>query len=388
MPARKPPETPASTRMATRASTINDIARLSGVSKKTVSRIINKSPLVKPDTRERVEAVMREVGYSPDPMARALAFRRSFLIGMVYDNPTAQYIVNMQYGALDALRDSGFELVVHPCDSRSPGYIDGVRRFVQQQKLHGVMLVPRVSEDQALADMLEEIGCRYVRIASVSMDEPSRMVVTHDRNGAAEVAEYLLAMGHTDIALVTGPRAYRSAIERTDGFLEVLQRRGIALPKARIVEAGYTFESGVMAAEQLLAGKRRPTAIFTGNDEMAAGVLEAQEAVVMRLRRQPAGLAAVAGADLGAPQYPRHRAHRRGDAAAAGWRQCPGRGQRPTAPDHPRFQPATGLRAGRRAMSRRRMTPVTKAVRLHPNPRPPATERPCSARPTTPPTRT
>ena len=187
-----------------KTSTINDIARLSGVSKKTVSRIINKSPLVKPDTRERVEALMREVGYSPDPMARALAFRRSFLIGMVYDNPTAQYIVNMQYGALDALRDSGFELVVHPCDSRSPGYIDGVRRFVQQQKLHGVMLVPRVSEDQALADMLEEIGCRYVRIASVSMDEPSRMVVTHDRNGAAEVAEYLLAMGHTDIALVTG----------------------------------------------------------------------------------------------------------------------------------------------------------------------------------------
>ena len=255
-----------------KTSTINDIARLSGVSKKTVSRIINDSPLVRKDTRDRVEAIMREVGYSPDPMARGLAFRKSFLIGMVYDNPTAQYIVNMQYGALDALRDSGFELVVHPCDSRSPGYIDGVRRFVQQQKLHGVMLVPRVSEDQALADMLEEIGCRYVRIASVSMDEPSRMVVTHDRNGAAEVAEYLLAMGHTDIALVTGPRAYRSAIERTDGFLEVLQRRGIALPKARIVEAGYTFESGVMAAEQLLAGKRRPTAIFTGNDEMAAGV--------------------------------------------------------------------------------------------------------------------
>jgi LacI family transcriptional regulator len=272
MPARKPPETPATKRTATRASTINDIARLSGVSKKTVSRIINKSPLVKPDTRERVEAVMREVGYSPDPMARALAFRRSFLIGMVYDNPTAQYIVNMQYGALDALRDSGFELVVHPCDSRSPGYIDGVRRFVQQQKLHGVMLVPRASEDDALAAMLADIGCRYARIASVAMDDPSRMVVTHDRNGAAEVAEYLLSMGHTDIALITGPRAYRSAIERTDGFLEVLQRRGIELPKSRIVEAGYTFESGVVAAEQLLAGRKRPTAIFTGNDEMAAGV--------------------------------------------------------------------------------------------------------------------
>jgi LacI family transcriptional regulator len=272
MPARKTAATPASSTPSTRAATINDIARLSGVSKKTVSRIINKSPLVKPDTRERVEAVMREVGYSPDPMARALAFGRSLLIGMVYDNPTAQYIVNMQYGALDALRDSGFELVVHPCDSRSPGYIDGVRRFVQQQKLHGVMLVPRVSEDQALAEMLEEIGCRYVRIASVAMDDPARMVVTHDRNGAAEVAEYLLSLGHAEIALITGPSAYRSAIERTDGFLEVLQRRGIVLPTSRILEAGYTFESGVAAAEQLLAGRKRPTAIFTGNDEMAAGV--------------------------------------------------------------------------------------------------------------------
>lgn len=255
-----------------KVATINDIARLSGVSKKTVSRIINRSPLVRQDTRDKVEALMREVGYVPDPLARGLAFRRSFLIGMVYDNPTAQYIVNMQYGALDALRDSGFELVVHPCESRSAGYIEGVRRFVQQQRLHGVILVPRASEDQELADMLEQIGCRYVRIAAVSLDASARMVVTHDREGAAEAADYLHGLGHRDIALITGPRAYRSAIERTAGFIDALGRHGLALPQARILEAGYTFESGVAAAEKLLAGKRRPSAIFCGNDEMAAGV--------------------------------------------------------------------------------------------------------------------
>ncbi len=275
MPARKKPEAPAAAAesLKGRTATINDIARLSGVSKKTVSRIINNSPLVRQDTREKVEALMREVGYSPDPMARGLAFRRSFLIGMVYDNPTAQYIVDMQYGALDALRDSSFELVVHPCDSRSPGYIEGVRRFVQQQKLHGVILVPRASEDQALADMLAEIGCRYTRVASVALDESSQMVVTHDREGAAEAADYLLSLGHRDIALITGPSAYRSTLERTAGFVEGLRKRGLELPRERIVEAGYTFESGVAAAEKLLVGsRRRPTAIFTGNDEMAAGV--------------------------------------------------------------------------------------------------------------------
>lgn len=276
MPARKTADVPpkhASGRMPSgKVATINDIARLSGVSKKTVSRIINRSPLVRQDTREKVEALMREVGYVPDPLARGLAFRRSFLIGMVYDNPTAQYIVNMQYGALDALRDSGFELVVHPCETRSPGYIDGVRLFVQQQRLHGVILVPRASEDQALADMLDEIGCRYVRIAAVALDNDARMVVSHDREGAREAAEYLHGLGHRDIALITGPRVYRSAIERTAGFIDALARQGLELPAARIVEAGYTFESGVAAAEKLLAGTQRPTAIFCGNDEMAAGV--------------------------------------------------------------------------------------------------------------------
>ncbi|GAA0246073.1 LacI family DNA-binding transcriptional regulator [Rhodanobacter caeni] len=252
--------------------TINDIARLSGVSKKTVSRIINNSPLVRKDTRDKVEALMREVGYAPDPLARGLAFRRSFLIGMVYDNPTAQYVVDMQYGALDALRGSSFELVVHPCDSRSADYIDGVRRFAQQHKLHGVILVPRASEDQALVEMLRDIDCRYVRIAAVPMDDSSQMVITHDRDGAAEAADYLLSLGHRDVALITGPVAYRSTLERTAGFLDALRKRGISVPDERVVEAGYTFESGLAAAEKLLLGEHRPTAIFTGNDEMAAGV--------------------------------------------------------------------------------------------------------------------
>src|SRR5690349_2281448 len=148
-------------------ATINDIARLAGVSKKTVSRVINQSPFVKGETRARIDAVIQRIGYAPDPQARGLAFRRSFLIGLVYDNPNAQYIVNTQEGALDALRGSGFELVVHPCDRFSEDYIPGVRRFVERQKLHGVILLPPVSEDEALARVIREIDCQCVRLASV-----------------------------------------------------------------------------------------------------------------------------------------------------------------------------------------------------------------------------
>lgn len=79
--------------MVGRRATINDIARLANVSKKTVSRVINQSPFVKEATRAKIDAVIQQIGYAPDPQARGLAFRRSFLIGLIYDNPNAQYIV-------------------------------------------------------------------------------------------------------------------------------------------------------------------------------------------------------------------------------------------------------------------------------------------------------
>src|SRR5690606_39559532 len=118
----------------------------------------------------------------------------------------------------------------------------------------------------------QEVGCRYARVAAVCLDAPERSVITHDRDGAAEVADYLQTLGHRDIAMITGPAAYRSAMERTERLVGALQRRGIEVPKSRAVEAGYTFESGVAAAEKLLGARQRPTATFWFADEMAAGV--------------------------------------------------------------------------------------------------------------------
>ena len=256
-------------------ATINDIARLAGVSKKTVSRVINQSPFVKEETRARIDAVIQEIGYTPDPQARGLAFRRSFLIGLVYDNPNAQYIVNSQEGVLDALRGSAFELVVHPCDRRSADFVPGVQRFVERQKLHGVILLPPVSEDQALARSLEEIDCQFVRLASVRFDDTPRMIVSSDREATAEAANYLEALGHRRIGFIAGPAHHRSAHERQAGFMGALEKRGLTLPADLVVEGAYSFESGVACAEALLARRPRPTAIFASNDEMAAGVYKA-----------------------------------------------------------------------------------------------------------------
>src|SRR6185295_18586662 len=234
-------------------ATINDIARLAGVSKKTVSRVINRSPLVRADTREKVEALIREHHYAPDPMARGLAFRKSFLIGMVYDNPNAQYIVNMMEGVLDAVRNTEYEVVVHPCDRKKADYVAGVRRFAERQKLRGAILLPPVSENDELTRALDAADCAYVRISYAVLDEPSRMVISNDRLAVAEVANYLVSLGHKRIGYIAGPPGFRSASERLAGFREALAQRQIPFPNELIVEGGYTYDSGVAGAEKLLA---------------------------------------------------------------------------------------------------------------------------------------
>ncbi|MBU1325401.1 MAG: LacI family DNA-binding transcriptional regulator [Alphaproteobacteria bacterium] len=256
-------------------ATINDVARLAGVSKKTVSRVINNSPSVKEETRKRVEAVISKHGYTPDPQARGLAFRRSFLVGMIYDNPSPNYVVNMQQGVLDGVRGSGLELVVHPCDRASPRFLEDVRSFVVRQKLFGVVMPPSVSEDERVVAILKEADCPYVRIASVSLDEAGSMVVTHDSRGAARAARHLAGLGHRRVAFISGPDSFRSSHERGRGFREGLAEHGVELAADLIRQGAYTFESGVEAARDLLGLRDRPSAIFAGNDEMAIGVMKA-----------------------------------------------------------------------------------------------------------------
>lgn len=266
-----------------RRPTINDVARFANVSKKTVSRVINKSPAVREETRSEILRIMHEIGYAPDPQARGLAFRRSFLIGMIYDNPNPQYVVNMQQGLLAGMRDTGFELVVHPCDRTSPTFLADVRNFVERQKLFGVVLTPSVSEDDRVPPILDQSGCAYIRIASVALDLPERMIISHDHLGAAEAGRYLAKLGHSKIGFISGRPSFRSSHERRRGLEVGLGESGLKLEEKYVEQGAYTFESGVECGTRLLSAADRPTAIFAANDEMAAGVLQAARMTGLRV---------------------------------------------------------------------------------------------------------
>ncbi|MGN6691402.1 MAG: LacI family DNA-binding transcriptional regulator [Sphingopyxis sp.] len=253
--------------------TINDVAALAGVSKKTVSRVINRSEFISEKTRKAVQGAIDQLGFVPNPQARALAFRRNFLIALLHDNPNAQTVLNFQQGVLDAIKDSDLALLVRPVDRESDRMLDDVRIFLEKQRPIGAMLLPPISENDELAKLCEDLGVRYVRVGSALLDDAKHCVSSNDREVVGEAVRRLVALGHRRIGFVRGPVGFRSAAEREEGFREAMADAGLSLPDELYVPGNYRYAAGIEAGEKLLSLAPPPTAIFCSNDEMAAGVM-------------------------------------------------------------------------------------------------------------------
>lgn len=257
-----------------RKPTINDVARLSGVAKVTVSRVINDSPLVTDATREKVTAAMEQLNYAPDPQARGLASKRSFLLGLVYDNPNALYVSDIQKGILQVCRGAGYELIMHPSDMASRSLNQEISQFVSRARIDGLVLLSPISQIDSLARRLKKDDVPYVRISPKKNDSKARIVISNDKHGAELMTDYLLSTGHRNIGFVTGPSANLSAQQKLEGFRETMQEHGLSVRQGSVAEGENTFASGVLAGKTLLEQKNRPTAIFASNDDMALGVMK------------------------------------------------------------------------------------------------------------------
>lgn len=261
------------TKLGARAATIADVARVAGVSIKTVSRVTNNEPNVRDSTRAKVLRAVDELDYRPNASARSLASRRSYLVGLLYDNPSASYLVSIQDGALKASRAAGYDLIIHPCSYQDRSLGEEIETMIRQAKVDGLVLTPPLSDMKGIVSLLDEIGIPYVRVAPAEPDDTQRAVYTNDEAVCAEMTRYLFELGHENIGFVVGHPDHGAVLKRYDGYKKGLAECGLQLDERLIAQGYNSFESGVQCAKKLLSLRARPSAIFASNDDMAAGVI-------------------------------------------------------------------------------------------------------------------
>jgi LacI family transcriptional regulator len=255
--------------------TIHDVSKAAGVSIKTVSRVLNSEPNVRSETRARVLKLVEELNYHPSLSARSLAGRSSNLIGLIYQNPSANYIMDLQKGALERCHTRGYRLLVHPCEGRDLSSVRDLAGLVLESHLDGVVLAPPLSDSREVLAELEKHRIRFVRIAPTVDHDHYSCVLMNDVAAAREMTEYLIALGHERIGFINGPSGHPVTEQRFLGYTLALRAHGLDVDPQLIDRGEFTFDSGLAAARRLLSRATRPTAVFASNDDMAAGTIMA-----------------------------------------------------------------------------------------------------------------
>ena len=280
-------------------ATIDHVAELAGVSIKTVSRVVNREPNVRESTRAKVEAAIAKLSYQPNKAARNLASHHSYLIGLIYDDPSyyetpsAGYVVRMQQGALRACRASNYELLIHPCQYRKRDIGKEIKMLIERARPDGIVLAAPLSNMPKIVRAIEATGTPVVRISPGTRNGKQLSVSTNDREISAEMTRYLASLGHKKIAFIQGHPSHKAVGNRYLGYQDGLEQCGLKFSERLVAAGDNSIGSGEDCALRLLSRKTRPTAIFAANDDMAAGVIR----VADRLGIKVPGELSVAGCD-------------------------------------------------------------------------------------------
>jgi LacI family transcriptional regulator len=265
--------------------TIYDVAARAGVSIKTVSRVMNKEPNVRPAMRDRVLLAAGELGYSPNLSARSLAGSRSFVIAVFVDAALtidhwrsergADYLSRIQLGATLECREAGYHLLIELIDHEGPQVRQEVAALLAALKPDGVILTPPSSDNAVVLELLDKAGTPYVRVGPERAEGLGPRVHMDDVAAAREMTEHLIGLGHRRIGFIVGEPRYGASQARREGYLAAMKAHGLPITEGWVRQGDFTFQSGMAEAKALLALPDRPTAIFASNDDMALGCVAA-----------------------------------------------------------------------------------------------------------------
>jgi DNA-binding LacI/PurR family transcriptional regulator len=256
--------------------TINDVARAAGVSKGAVSFAFNQRPGLSPDTRDRILATARSMGWTPDWRARALSVRRASAVGLVVARPPETlradpFFPSFIAGVESVLAKNGYALLLQLVSGEENGH-ESYRRLAEDGRVDGVLLTDLHVDDERPA-LLAELGLPAVIVGPDAKNEYWPSVGIDDAPAVRAVVAHLVTLGHTRIAHVGGPDVLVHGRSRRVAWSSALASAG--LHPGPFVEADFSAEGGATATRELLALSTPPTAIVYANDLMAMAGLAA-----------------------------------------------------------------------------------------------------------------
>ena len=272
--------------------TIRDVAVAAKVAIGTVSRVLNGHKSVSEDVRRRVLKAIKKLNYEPDRVAQSMRLGVTRTVAFATRDisiPGFGAIVN---AAEEALRSSGYTLLLTMTDERKERELNLLRMF-QQRRVDGVIMATSSESDVELSKQIKGIGIPIVLLDRESPAQLDAITLDH-RRGIRAATEYLQGLGHTRIALLTGNPSTRPSHERIAGFKDATERLGKQASHSIIRTGAFSAEFGFREASSLLSASPRPTAIIAGGMAMLAGVLQAVRARGLTI---PGDVSVVAGAD-------------------------------------------------------------------------------------------
>jgi LacI family transcriptional regulator len=255
---------------------MKEVAKRAGVSLMTVSRVLNNTALVRPETRKRVEQAVADLNYRPNLGARRLAGGRSMFIGLLYHNPSPGYLSKVLRGSIDACREHGHHLVLEDFGKSSPYNEPEVAvRKLNLADLDGLIVTPPLSVHKGFMAAVEASGLPVVRVSPDNIHADRLQVAIDDSQAVEDLLDSLIGMGHTHISFVQGPSSHAASKHRLDGFLRGMRKHDLPTPQNLRRVGDFTYRSGLVSGTSLLESENPPTAIMASNDDMAAGIIGA-----------------------------------------------------------------------------------------------------------------
>lgn len=250
---------------------MKDVARLAGVSVSTVSRVINETVPVEPETRRRVLSAIRDTDFRPNLLARGLRAKSGYHIGLLVPDILNESFALMSKYAEEGAEEAGFTLIIGNTNN-DPDKEERFIRNLVRRHVDGIIF-SRVSDKSRSLRLIEESRIPFVVIDRSLEQEDVPTVVMDNYAAGVIAAEHLLSLGHRRFACITGPLNIAIVRERFLGFTESVRRGGGTLTAGCIYEGDFKYEAGVRAIEVLEGRGEDFTALWAHNDLMALGAL-------------------------------------------------------------------------------------------------------------------